>query len=132
MIKTRLTGEALKTIEGLSFTSIREFTNFLERRFDETKTTFQEVGALADCKQKRRESVVHFSNKIKDCGKRAVKAAFREKKQCYVMAIDSERLKHFIRGWHSEIRIRMPGFYPDLDAAIEEAIEIEEKFKPQI
>ena len=41
------------------------------------------------------------------------------------MSIDSELIKYFIRGLRPEIKIRMPGFYPDLDAAIEEAIDIE-------
>ena len=53
MIKMRLRDDALKSVEGLYFNIIREFTNFLEKRFDATKTLYEEYGELAKCQQKR-------------------------------------------------------------------------------
>ena len=64
MIKMGLKGEALKTVEGLHFNSIRELANFLEKRFEPIRTYLKEAGKLGECRQGKL-SIIAFSNKIK-------------------------------------------------------------------
>ena len=129
LIKMRLFGEALKSAQSKVFSNIDEIAKFFNSIFGSAKTCHQLHGELANMRQKRNESVITFSNKIKAIAQELLEAAIREKRvhSGYNMQLEKDKVKFFIRGLHWVIKARM-GQAESLDAATEQAIEIERDF----
>ena len=68
LIKLRLYGEALKSAAKKVFESINDIANFFDSIFGSAKTYHQLQGELASVKQKRDESVVVLSNRVRAIG----------------------------------------------------------------
>lgn len=132
LIKTKLQGEALTSVEDHEFDSIQHLVDFLEKMFDKTKLFYEEVGDLAKIKQGQNESVIKYSNRVKELGRNITKAALREKRPTNKIEIERDLLKFFLKGLKSIIIVRMTPFHTTFEAAIEEALELERETENRV
>lgn len=126
LIKMRLFGEALKATQGKIFLTVDELAKYLDTMFGSAKTCLQLGGELAIMKQKDGENGVSFANRIRTIAQEISEAAKRESRDTdnFVVQLEKDKVKHFIRGLRWEVRARM-GKHDDLEKATAQAVEIE-------
>lgn len=131
LIRMRLFGDALCCARGHKFKNIEEIVTFFEKNFGSAKTFHELTGELAKVKQRPTESVVVYTNRLRDVENKIKKAATREQRYTdlptYEKELEKDCIKFFIRGLRWEIQTRM-GSPDTLEKAREKAIEIERDF----
>lgn len=128
IIRTRIMGEARRTIQGQNFDTVAQLTTYLKQIYGPVKNAYQLQGELGSVYQKINEDVVMYANRVKALGKQILEAY----KTSGHMPIDSgfrtslekDMAKCFIRGLKPEIEQRI---IRDLDiyATIADALRIE-------
>jgi len=73
IIRTRIVGEARRTIQGEDFNSV-QLTNYLKQIYDFSKNVYQLQGELGSVYQKNEDNVVTYPNRVKILGKQILEA----------------------------------------------------------
>lgn len=129
-ILVRLGGEALRSIEGRTFTSLSDLLAHMTLYFEQTRSLFEETGELGRIEQGPTESVVSYSNRVKELTRNILLTAEREGKPPPLN--NQELVFYFKKGLKNEIRFAIPAFFPNLEEAIRKALEVERFFnRPQ-
>lgn len=127
LAKLRLSGDALQAIEGREFGRLEEFLAYLGKLFGKNGTFCEAVGALSNMKQGPQESVVTFSNRIRDAGITMAEAAIQEGRSVTSQSIKDDMVEYFWRGLRDRIKIRVETKPRDLDEAVIEARRVEQR-----
>lgn len=133
LVRLKLYGEALRSIEDKEFGTIEQITEYLEDVFGSSKTYHDWTGEIAKVRQNKDETVVIYLNKMKEIIKEIKKSARREKRltaeteQAFLQELDKDCLKFFLRGIRFDIRARM-GTPKTFEEACKMAFETEKAF----
>lgn len=129
LIKLRLSGEALKCMNGRSYDNIDQIERYLEGLFGSSKTSHHLSGELAATKQDKGENVIKYANRIKSLGYEIASTAQKEGRydRNFKRFLENDLIKFFIRGLNYGIRSRMPNTN-SMDQAVRDAIGIEREF----
>lgn len=125
MLSLKLFGEAAKVAMGRDFTDLEQFLGLMTRMFDKNKPYCIAVGDLPKTKQRPLETVVEYSNRIKDVGRTILMAAKRENRGEGNAKLRGDLFLFFIKNLKDEIRTRMRYNGNDFDEAVDKAREIE-------
>jgi len=68
IIRTRIVGEARRTIQGEDFDSVAQLTKYLKQIYGSSKNVYQLQGELGSIYQKNEEDVVTYANRVKILG----------------------------------------------------------------
>ena len=98
IVALKLIGEAQKAALGKEFNDLEQFLGFLARMFDSNKPYCMAVGDLPKAKQRVLETVVEFSNRIKDIGRTIFMAANRENRREANSRIKGDMFIFFLKG----------------------------------
>jgi len=74
IIRTRIVGEARRTIQGEDFDSVAQLINYLKQIYGPSKNIYQLQGELDSVYQKNEEDVVTYANWVKILGKQILEA----------------------------------------------------------
>lgn len=117
-MKEKLFGDAWRLMGGLRFYKVEDFLTFIEKKFYKDETFFEELDRLRKTRQAPQESVIEFSNRIKDIGGKIVDAAFEEGRVTRSHMIKDEMTECFMRGLSDEIYMPQSLIPKDLDEAV--------------
>ena len=111
IIRTRIVGEARRTIQDRNFDTIAQLTEYLKQVYGASKTVYQLQGELGCVYQKNGEDVVTYANRVKSLGKQileAYKAWGNAPPDLSVRtSLEKDMCKCFIRGLKPEIEQRI-------------------------
>jgi len=111
IIRTRIVGEARRTIQGEDFDSVAQLTNYLKQIYGPSKTVYQLQGELGSIYQKNEEDVVTYANRVKILGKQILEAykisGNTLPSQNIKASLEKDMCKCFIRGLKPEIEQRI-------------------------
>lgn len=74
IIRTRIVGEARRTIQDQEFDSVAQLTKYLEQVYGLSKNIYQLQGELGCIYQKTEEDVITYANRVKLLGKQILEA----------------------------------------------------------
>ena len=111
IIRTRIVGEARRTIQDQNFDSVAQLTKYLEQVYGPLKNIYQLQGELGSIYQRNEEDVVTYANRVKVLGKQILKAhkdsgSFLPN-QDIKPSLEKDMSKCFIRGLKPEIEQRI-------------------------
>ena len=106
-IKQKLIGIAADALYEKNINSVHEIIKLLEIYFGDGKSTYELFGDLSLIKQKEKESVREFANKIEKIGTKIRKVAARENRYEVMQFLDKDLLEYFLRGLKWEVRERI-------------------------
>jgi len=111
IIRTRIVGEARRTIQDQIFDSVAQLTKYLEQIYGPSKNVYQLQGELGSVYQKNVEDVVTYANRVKLLGKQILEA-YRNSgnalpNQNIKASLEKDMCKCFIRGLKPEIEQRI-------------------------
>jgi len=69
IIRTKIVGEARRTIQDQIFDNVAQLTKYLEQIYGCSKNVYQLQGELSSVYQKNEEDVVTYTNQVKLLGK---------------------------------------------------------------
>lgn len=130
IVRSRLIGEARRSIRKKEFLTIEELKTHLKNYFFSTKTVFQLQGELGSLYQKENESVSKFANRVVDCGETLIEVYKLESQPtaddttAFTNNTQSNVRKCFKRGLRPEIEQRLAD-NADIDELVKQAITIE-------
>lgn len=111
VIRTRIVGEARRTIQDQDFGSVAELTSYLKQIYGPSKNVYQLQGELGCVYQKNNEDVVTYANRVKLLGKQILEAyrssGHAPTGQNIKTTIEKDMCKCFIRGLKPEIEQRI-------------------------
>lgn len=111
IIRTRIVGEARRTIQDQNFDSVAALTAFLKQVYGLSKTVYQLQGELGSVYQKNDEDVVTYANRVKLLGKQILEAyktwGNSPVDQSVKTSLEKDMSKCFIRGLKPEIEQRI-------------------------
>lgn len=111
IIRTKIVGEARRTIQDQNFDSIAQLTKYLEQIYGPSKTVYQLQGELGSVYQKTEEEVVTYANRVKILGKQILEAYKNSgagpASQNIKASLEKDMCKCFIRGLKPEIEQRI-------------------------
>jgi hypothetical protein len=111
IIRTRIVGEARRTIQDQNFDSVTGLTEFLKKVYGPSKTLYQLQGELGCVYQKSGEDVVTYANRVKLLGKQILEAynsgGNPPPGQNIKISLERDMCKCFIRGLKPEIEQRI-------------------------
>ncbi|KAM0728891.1 hypothetical protein ACS0PU_004245 [Formica fusca] len=111
IIRTRIIGEARRTIQDQDFNSVSKLTKFLKQIYGPPKNVYQLQGELGCIYQKGDEDVITYANRIKILGKQILEA-YRSSgnvlsNQNIKASLEKDMCKCFIRGLKPAIEQRV-------------------------
>lgn len=128
VIRTRIVGEARRTIQDQNFSTISQLTKYLKQVFGSPKSVYQLQGELGCVYQKEKEDVIAYSNRVKALGRQILEAyqSSREGYPSQDIKADLERdmTRCFIRGLKPEIEQRISREL-DVQGTVADALRIE-------
>ena len=124
LIQTRLLGEASRATLDQTFSNVNKLTEFMEFAFGHPKTSNELNGELSQLRQKEKETIIIFANKIKEVGRKIKKARLIEGRHTDDNEIERDLTRFFLKGMRFEIRNRIIP-YASLEDNIKEAIRVE-------
>lgn len=109
IIRTRIVGEARRTIQDVDFDSVAQLTKFLEQIYGHAKNIYQLQGELGCIYQKNEEDVITYANRVKLIGKQILEAHKNSANanQDIKEPLEKDMCKCFIRGLKPEIEQRV-------------------------
>ncbi|KYN16060.1 hypothetical protein ALC57_11690 [Trachymyrmex cornetzi] len=111
IIRTRIIGEARRTIQDQNFDTVSQLTNFSKKIYGLSKNVYQLQGELGCIYQKNGEDVVTYTNRVKILGKQILEThrntgtGFSD--QNIKASLEKDMYKCFIRGLKPEIEQRI-------------------------
>lgn len=131
MIRTRLTGEARRVIQGQQFGTLVALTKFLKSIYAPAISTNQIRRELGSAFQKLNEDTISYANHIREIGNRITEAQKTENDgeltADQLSMINKEIVDCFLDGLIPELQLRITGKYTKLDDAVPPVIMIEKK-----
>lgn len=128
VIRTRIVGEARRTIQGQNFDSIAQLTAYLKQIYGPVKNVYQLQGELGSVYQKNEEDVVTYANRVKLLGKKILEAykvsVHSQVNSGIKESVEKDMAKCFIRGLKPEIEQRITRDL-DVEGTITDALRIE-------
>ncbi|KMQ85713.1 hypothetical protein RF55_15566, partial [Lasius niger] len=107
IIRTRIVGEARRTIQDQDFDSVSRLTEFLKKIYDPSKNAYQLQGELGRVYQMKEEDVVTYANRVKILGKQILEvmrsSGHALPDQNIKAYLEKDMCKCFIRGLKPEI-----------------------------
>ncbi|XP_070170586.1 uncharacterized protein [Polyergus mexicanus] len=133
IIRTRIIGEARRTIQDQDFDSVSHLTKYLKQIYGPVKNVYQLQGELGCIYQKSDEDVINYANRVKILGKQILEA-YRSSgnvlsDQSIKASLEKDMCKCFIRGLIPEIEQRVSRNLPDVQATAADAIRIEREIR---
>ena len=132
ILRTRIVGEARRTIQENDFETVSQLTAFLKRIYGPAKNIYQLQGELGCIYQKSEENVVTYANRVKILGKQileAYKGSGSSALDPSVKAsIEKDMNKCFIRGLKPEIEQRIVRNL-DVNDTVADALRIEKELR---
>lgn len=132
IIRTRIVGEARRTIQDQDFDSVAQLTKHLEQIYGPSKNIYQLQGELGCIYQKNEEDVVTYANRVKMLGKQILEAHKNAGNalpgQNIKGLLEKDMCKCFIRGLKPEIEQRIARNL-DVLATITDALRIERELR---
>ena len=111
IIRTRIVGEARRTIQDLDFNTVAQLTACLKKVYGASKTVYQLQGELGSIYQKNEEDVVTYANRVKELGKQILEAYKAQGNNpvdpTVKTSLENDMSKCFIRGLKPEIEQRI-------------------------
>jgi len=111
IIRTRIVGEARRTIQDQNFDTVSQLINFLKQIYGPAKNVYQLQGELGCVYQKNEEDVVTYANRVKILGKQILEAHKTSgtglSDQNIKGSLEKDMCKCFIRGLKPEIEHRI-------------------------
>ena len=132
VIRTRIVGEARRTIQDQNFDSVAQLTKYLEQVYGAAKNIYQLQGELGCIYQKAEEDVVTYANRVKLLGKQILEAHKNSGNalpgQNIKASLEKDMCKCFIRGLKPEIEQRIARNL-DVQATVADALRIERELR---
>lgn len=128
IIRTRIVGEARRTIRDIDFENVNQLTKYLKRIYGGSKNLYQLQGELGNVYQKNEEDVVTYANRVKLLGKQ-IREAYRTSghalgEEAITASLEKDMCKCFIRGLKPDIEQRVNRNL-DVQGTIADALRIE-------
>lgn len=132
IIRTRIVGEARRTIQDQDFNTVAQLTSYLKRIYCPSKNVYQMQGELGCIYQKNEEDVVTYANRIKILGKQILEAykgpGNMLPDQNIKISLEKDMNKCFIRGLKPEIEERIARNL-DVQDTVADALRIERELR---
>lgn len=132
IIRTRIVGEARRTIQDQDFDSVAQLTKYLENTYGPVKNIYQLQGELGRVYQKIEEDVITYANRVKFLGKQILEAHKNSgnalPSQSIKTSLEKDMCKCFIRGLKPEIEQRIARDL-DVQATVADALRIERELR---
>lgn len=132
IIRTRIVGEARRTIQDQDFDSVAQLTKYLEQIYGPAKNIYQLQGELGCIYQKNAEDVITYANRVKLLGKRILEAHKNSgniaSSETVKASIEKDMCKCFIRGLKPEIEQRVKRDL-DVQGTVADALRIERELR---
>lgn len=132
ILRTRIVGEARRTIRDEDFDTVSDLTKFLKQIYGGTKNAYQLQGELGNVYQKADEDIVTYANRVKLLGKQILEAyrssGYGVPGQDTRQTIEKDMCKCFIRGLKPEIEQRIARDL-DVKATVADALRIEKELR---
>lgn len=127
-VRVKIKGEPRRTIHLNTFESIDELIDFLKSIYAPSRNIYQLQGELGAIYQKQDESVIAYSNRLRDVGFQILDAyefgKSNEADEAFKKNTEDSLPACFINGLRPEIEQRM-GRHNEIDDAVKEAVKIE-------
>lgn len=113
IIRSKVTGEARRTLKGQTFNTVNGLVNHLKEIYFATKPLFQLYGDLGKLHQKPDERVITFANRVREILYRIIEAYIKERNpqpqdlQAFKTQLETNSISTFKRGLKPEIEQRM-------------------------
>ncbi|KYN11027.1 Cellular nucleic acid-binding protein like protein [Trachymyrmex cornetzi] len=111
IIRTRIVGEARRTILDRNFNSVNELTQYLKQIYGPAKNVYQLQGKLGSIYQRNNEDVITYANRVKILGKQILETCRSPgtdiASPIIKASLEKDMCKCFIRGLKSEIEQRI-------------------------
>ncbi|KAL6417228.1 hypothetical protein ACFW04_011500 [Cataglyphis niger] len=132
IIRTRIVGEARRTIQDENFDSVSQLTSYLKQIYGPSKNVYQLQGELGCIYQKNGEDVVTYANRVKMLGKQILEgykgAGSTLLDQNIKASLEKDMNKCFIRGLKPEIEQRIARNL-DIQNTVTDALRIERELR---
>jgi len=130
IIRTRIVGEARRTIQGENFDTIADLTKYLEEIYGQDKNVYQLQGELGRIYQKNEEDVITYANRVKFLGNRIHEAHKKSGNNSTTVrsSIETDMSKCFIRGLKPEIEQRITRGL-NINETVNDALRIERELR---
>lgn len=127
-VRVKIKGEPRRTIHLNTFANIEELVDFLKSIYAPSRNIYQLQGELGAIYQKQDESVIAYSNRLRDVGFQILDAyefgRSNEADEAFKKNTEDSLPACFINGLRPEIEQRM-GRHHEIDDAVKEAVKIE-------
>ncbi|EZA55730.1 hypothetical protein X777_04170 [Ooceraea biroi] len=111
IVRTRVVGEARRTIQRQDFENIGQLTKYLKQIYGSSKNAYQLQGELGNIYQKGVEDVVTYANRVKVLGKQILEAyrssGSLQSDPNVKISLEKDMAKCFIRELKPEIEQRI-------------------------
>lgn len=132
ILRTRIVGEARRTIQDQDFDSVAQLTQYLKQAYGDTKNVYQLQGELGCIYQKNEEDVITYANRVKILGKQILEAYKNTgntlPNQNIKGSLERDMCKCFIRGLKPEIEQRIARNL-DVQETVADALRIEREVR---
>ncbi|XP_072765780.1 LOW QUALITY PROTEIN: uncharacterized protein [Anoplolepis gracilipes] len=132
IIRTRIIGEARRTIQDQNFDSVSQLTTYLKQIYGPTKNIYQLQGELGCIYQKGDENVVTYANRVKFLGKQILEAYKTAGNiavdQSIKTSLEKDMNQCFIKGLKPEIEQRISKTL-EVDVTVADALRIERELR---
>jgi len=132
VIRTRIVGEARRTIQDQDFNTVAELTKYLKQIYGATKNVYQLQGELGCIYQRNEEDVITYANRVKFLGKQileAYKSAGHALEDGNIKTtVENDMCTCFIRGLKPEIEQRIEREL-DVQETVADALRIERELR---
>ena len=128
VIRTKIVGEARRTIQGQDFDSIAQLVKYLKQIYGSSKSAYQLQGELGSVYQKKDEDVITYANRVKNLGKQILET-YRNPStstvdQIVKISLEKDMCKCFIRGLKPELEQRIARDL-DVQGTVADALRVE-------
>ena len=131
VVRTRIVGEARRTIQDEEFETISQLTTYLKRTYGTAKNVYQLQGELGCIYQMDAEDVVTYANRVKSLGKQileAYRSSGAPPDQSIKTSLEKDMCKCFIRGLKPAIEQRINREL-NVHETVADALRIERELK---
>ncbi|XP_025267027.1 uncharacterized protein LOC112638849 [Camponotus floridanus] len=132
VIRTRIVGEARRTIQDQDFDTVSNLTSYLKQIYGPSKNVYILQGELGRVYQKNEEDVVTYANRVKLLGKQILEAYRSTSRslpdQNIKASLEGDMCKCFIRGLKPEIEQRIARDL-DVHGTVADALRIERELR---
>ncbi|KMQ83303.1 hypothetical protein RF55_20394 [Lasius niger] len=132
IIRTRIVGEARRTIQDQEFDKVSQLTSYLKKVYGPSKNVYQLQGELGCIYQKPEEDVITYANRVKVLGKQILEAyrssGHTAPDQNIKTSLERDMCKCFFRGLKPDIEQRIEKEL-DVNETVADALRIERELR---